>query len=361
MSALRINNKLELSPLNNSLKKTGFARWRHLFNAKNSFSGEGGSFFIELYLVNPSLSPDEVIWSDPHAIPAFKDESQLFMPEEVVSPHSYVAIRVGMPGLGGKVIQNFLPARSLCISKNLLDVANGAFHLEGNLLSGVAEDGNEYASWQLKIEKLCQFAPGKMQKDMYWGVPAVRCFISGELQFCGETYIVEPGTSFGYVDKLWGEDYPYPFFHLSCSHISSIITGKPLVNAAFAVQGIYRDSFALFAEIDSVKFSRPRVKNKPNFDCVVMENKVHWTVSVPFRHHLIDIDVFCASDQMSVRSYTCPSNPKEELQVLGGSSGTGELRLYRKIKKKSLELIEHAILQDVRCEYGGREQAESDS
>ncbi|MBO7174758.1 MAG: hypothetical protein J6V57_03305 [Spirochaetaceae bacterium] len=361
MSALRINNKLELSPLNNSLKKTGFARWRYLFNAKNSFNGEGGSFFIELYLINPGLSPDEVIWSDPHAIPAFKDESQLFMPEEAVSPHSYVAIRVGMPGLGGKVIQNFLPASSLCISKNLLDVANGAFHLENEFLSGVAEDENKYASWQLKIEKLCQFAPRKMQKEMYWGVPAVRCFISGELQFCGETYIVEPGTSFGYVDKLWGKDYPYPFFHLSCSHISSIITGKPLVNAAFAVQGIYRDSFALFAEIDTVKLSRPRVKNKPNFGCVVMENKVHWTVSVPFHHHLVDIDVFCPSDEMSVRSYSCPSNPREELQVLGGSTGTGELRLYRKIKKKSLELIEHAILQDVRCEYGGREQADFNS
>lgn len=359
MSALRINNKLELSPLNNSLKKTGFARWRYLFNAKNSFSGEGESFFIELYLVNPALSPDKVIWSDPHAIPTFKDESQLFMPEEVVSPHSYVTIRVGMPGLGGKVIQNFLPASSLCISKNLLDVANGAFHLENGFLSGVAEDENKYASWQLKIEKLCQFTPGKMQKDMFWGVPAVRCFISGELQFCGETYIVEPGTSFGYVDKLWGKDYPYPFFHLSCSHISSIITGKPLVNAAFAVQGIYRDSFALFAEIDAVKLSRPRVKNNPNFGCVVMENKVHWTVSVPFHHHLIDIDVFCPSDEMSVRSYSCPSNPREELQVLGGSTGTGELRLYRKIKKKSLELIEHAILQDVRCEYGGRERAEN--
>ena len=359
MSALRISNKLELSPLNNSLKKTGFARWRYLFNAKNSFNGEGGSFFIELYLINPGLSPEEVIWSDPHAIPAFNDDSQLFLPEEAVSPHSYVAIRVGMPGLGGKVIQNFLPASSLCISKNLLDVANGAFHLENEFLSGVAEDENKYASWQLKIEKLCQFAPRKMQKEMYWGVPAVRCFISGELQFCGETYIVEPGTSFGYVDKLWGKDYPYPFFHLSCSHISSIITGKPLVNAAFAVQGIYRDSFALFAEIDTVKLSRPRVKNKPNFGCVVMENKVHWTVSVPFHHHLVDIDVFCPSDEMSVRSYSCPSNPREELQVLGGSTGTGELRLYRKIKKKRLELIEHAILQDVRCEYGGRHQSEN--
>ena len=359
MSTLRINNKLELSPLSNSLKKTGFTRWRYLFNARNSFSGEKASLFIELYLINPNLSPNEVIWSDPHEVPHFKDESQLYMPEEALSPHSYVAIRVGRYGLGGEVVQSFFPASSLCLSKSLLDVARGAFHLENEFLSGMAEDEEKYASWQLKIEKLCQFVPGKMQKDMYWGVPAVRCLISGELLLCGETYLVEPGTSFGYVDKLWGKDYPYPFFHLSCSHISSNITGKPLVNGAFAVQGVYRDSFALFTEIDTIKLCRPRVKNKSNFGCVVMDNKVHWTVSVPFHHHLIDIDIFCPTDEMSVRAYSCPSNPREELQVLGGSTGTGELRLYRKIKKKRLELIEHAILQDVRCEYGGRHQSEN--
>lgn len=361
MSVLRINNKLELSPLNNSLKKSGFVRWRYIFNAQNNFTGEKTAFFIELYLVNPSLSPDTVIWSDPHAIPTFKDESQLFMPEETLSPHSYVSIRVGQYGRTGNVIKSFIPASSLCLAKNFLDVADGAFRLEGDMLSGIMESEGKYVSWKLQIEKLCHFFPGKMQKDMYWGAPAIRSRFSGELHFCGELYSVEPGTSFGFVDKLWGKDYPYPFFHLSCSRISSIITGKPLVNGAFAVQGIYRDSFALFAEIDSIKLARARVNNKPNFGCVVMENKVHWTVSVPFHHHLIDIDVFCPTEEMSVRSYICPTNPREEMQVLGGSTGTGELRLYRKIKKKRLELIEHAILQDVRCEYGGREQADFNS
>lgn len=355
---MRANNKLELSPLRSSIKKSGFARWRYVFNGQSVLAGDRTSFFIELYVVNPALSPNEVVWSDPHAVPAFKDESQLYIPEEAVSPHSYVAIRVGRYGLDGQIIQKLLPASCLSLSKNVLDVADGAFRLEGDTLSGQTGEDGRNVSWCLKIEKFRSFLPGKMQKDMYWGAPAIRAFFSGELSFCGESYHVEPGTSFGFVDKLWGKDYPYPFFHLSCSHISSVITGKPLVNASFAVQGIYSESFALFAEIDAIKLSRPRVKNKPNFGCVVLDNKLHWTVSVPFRRYLIDIDVFCSSDQMAVRSYTCPSNPMEELQVLGGSTGTGELRLYRRIKKKNLELIEHATLLDVRCEYGGREQAE---
>lgn len=359
MSALRIN-KLELSPLHKAIKKLGFVRWRYIFNAQNTFSGDRKSFFIELYVVNPYLSPDQVVWSDFHAVHEFKDESQLFMSEETPSPHSYVSIRVGQYGAEGGLVQKFFPANSLVISKTALDVADGAFHLEGNVLTGTFVDDGEAVSWKLQIEKICQFIPGKMQKDMYWGVPAVRGYFSGELDFCGESYRVEQGLSFGFIDKLWGKDYPYPFFHLSCSHISSIISGKPLPNAEFALQGIYSNSFAIFAEIDSIKFSRSRVKNKPNFNCVVMENKLHWTISVPFNHYLIDIDVFCPSDQMAVRSYTCPSNPMEELQVLGGASGTGELRLYRKIKKKRLELIEHATLLDVRCEYGGREGAEEE-
>lgn len=358
MSALHKANKLELSPLRSSVKKAGFARWRYVFNAKNSHTGEKAVFFIELYVVNPGLSPDEVVWSDLHAMPEAKDESQLFLPQESPAPHSYVLLRVGRYGLGGETLHSFFPSGSLSLSGKLLKVDEGAFQLEGDSLLGNARDGGKSASWQLKVERLANFLPGKMQKDMYWGAPAVRAMYSGDLRFCGESYTVSAGSSFGYIDKLWGKDHPYPFFHLSCSHLSSMITGKPLVNAAFAVQGIYSDSFALYSEVGGIKLSRPRVKNKPNFGCVAMDNKLHWTVSVPFRQYLIDIDVFCDSQDMSVRSYICPANPLEELQVLGGSTGTGELRLYRRIKRRNLELLEHASLQDVRCEYGGREQAE---
>lgn len=360
MSALHTNNKFELSSLQSSIKQSGFARWRYIFNAKNNFTGERSSFFIELYLVNPSLSPDEVIWSDPHEVPVFKDESQLYMSQETASPHSYVSIRIGKYGTKSEIVQSFFPARSFSLTNKVMEVSDGAFNLDGNQLTGSLNEKGNYVSWRLKIEKMFQFIPGKMQKHMYWGAPAVKAFFSGDLLFSGETYIVEPGISFGYIDKMWGNDYPYPFFHLSCSHMSSVISGKILGNSVFAVQGIYNNSFAMYAEIDGVKLLRSKVKNNSNFGCVVMDNKVHWTVSVPLRQYLIDIDVFCSTREMSVRSYTCPSNPLEELQVLGGSSGVGEMKLYRRIKKKNLELVESVTLQDVRCEYGGREQAESE-
>lgn len=353
---MHTNNKFELRSLQNSIKKSGFARWRYIFNAKNSFTGDRSSFFIELYIVNPSLSPDEVIWSDLHEVQDFKDESQLYMPQEVPSPHSYVSIRVGKYGMGGEIVQTFLPANTFSLSNKVLDVAGGAFRLEGTTLSGEMKEKGRYVSWNLSIEKMCPFIPGKMQKNMYWGAPSIKALFSGDLSFCGDLYSVEPGISFGFIDKLWGKDYPYPFFHLSCSHMSSIISGKILGASVFAVQGIYNNSFALYAEIDEIKLARQRVKNNPNFGCVVVDNKLHWTVSVPFRHYLIDIDVFCPTKEMSIRSYTCPTNPLEELQVLGGATGTGELKLYRRIKKKNLELMESVALHDVRCEYGGREQ-----
>lgn len=360
MSALHTNNKFELRSLQSSIKKSGFARWRYIFNAKNNFTGEKSAFFIELYLVNPSLSPNEVIWSDPQEVPVFKDESQLFIPQEETSPHSYVSVRIGKYGTRPEIIQSFLPAASFSLTNKTIEVSDGVFCLDGDKLTGTLSERGKYVSWRLKIEKIMQFVPGKMKKNMYWGSPAVKAFFSGDLLFSGETYIVEPGISFGYIDKLWGKDYPYPFFHLSCSHMSSIISGKILGSSVFAVQGIYKNSFAMYAEIDGVKLARSRVKNNPNFGCVVMDNKVHWTISVPLRQYLIDIDVFCSTREMSVRSYICPSNPKEELQVLGGASGVGEMKLYRRIKKKNLELVESVSLQDVRCEYGGREQSDNE-
>lgn len=358
MSALHASYKLELSPLRNSIKKSGFVRWRYVFNAQNRDTGEKASFFIELYIINPSLSPDEVVWTDLHAIPEFKDESQLFLPQEEPSLHSYVSLRVGKYGFGEEVVQKFLPSSSFTLNSKSMDIAEGIFHLGGDDLSGTMREDGKNASWRLKVERLCHFFPGRMQKDMYWGSPAIRAMFSGEMRFCSETYEVVPGSSFGFVDKLWGKDYPYPFFHLSCSHLSSSITGKPLVKASFVVQGIYNNSFALYSEIGDIKLARPRVKNNPNFGCVAMDNKLHWTVSVAYRQYLLDIDVFCDSREMAIRSYICPSNAKSELQVLGGSSGTGELRLYRRIKKRNLELIEHATLHDVRCEFGGQDRAE---
>lgn len=358
MSTLHTNNKLELSSLQSSIRRSGFGRWRYVFNAQNSSTGENTTFFIELFVVNPDVSPNEVVWSDLHTVPVITDESQLYLPpQENQGHHSYVLLRVGRYGLEKKTVKSFFPSSSLVSSNNSLSLADGVFHLEGNTLCGNVVMEGKNTCWQLKMERLCSFLPrrfprGRVQKDKYWGAPAVRAQFSGEIHFDESSYIVSTGTSFGYIDKLWGKDYPYPFFHLSCSRLSSIISGKPMVNASFVVQGVYNKSFALYAEIDSIKLSRPRIKNKPNFDCAVLENRLHWTVSVPFRKFLIDIDVFCESNQMILNSYSCPSNSGEELQILSGATGTGEVRLYKCIKRNKLELIEHLAIQNVRCEYG---------
>ena len=57
---------------------------------------------------------------------------------------------------------------------------------------------------------------------------------------------------------------------------------------------------------------------------------------------------------MFVRDYESPAGGRKVLKLLGGGTGTGEIRLYKQIKK-NLELIEHATVTNAVCEFGNIE------
>ena len=80
-------------------------------------------------------------------------------------------------------------------------------------------------------------------------------------------------------------------------------------------------------------------------------------VSITNKKFVIDIDVFCPASQLFVRSWELPEGKRKILKVIGGGSGTGEVRLYKKIKK-NLELIEHAHVAMALCQFGKTEDPE---
>ena len=47
--------------LKGSLRKNGFDCWRYFFYAKNVITGKEESFFIELLIENPAVSPEEFV------------------------------------------------------------------------------------------------------------------------------------------------------------------------------------------------------------------------------------------------------------------------------------------------------------
>ena len=53
------NTSNERYMLKGSLRKNGFDRWRLVTSGRDAENGEERVFFIEFYVVNPLLSPDE--------------------------------------------------------------------------------------------------------------------------------------------------------------------------------------------------------------------------------------------------------------------------------------------------------------
>ncbi|MBO5237066.1 MAG: hypothetical protein J6B32_08180 [Spirochaetaceae bacterium] len=361
MSAALNNISLDLHKLSGLLRKCGFERWRHCFCGSHAYTGEKVFFLVELFLINPGLSPSVIQCSKPEPLVGSLDTSELLMTFEPPASHSYVLVRVAAYGSTPRVFTAIYPCKDFIATKKEIQIKDGAFFLDGKTLKGSFID--QYCiSWKLNVSRQSSFSTRSPDKGMFWNSSGTRAVFSGEISIQNESYIVSPGASYGYIDKMWGKKLPCPFFHLSCSHMRSSITGMVLANSSFAIQGMYSDSFSVFSEIATgdqvVRISQKKASGKPFFDCVASEDTLHWIVSSTYKGYLLDIDVFCKTSDMFVRTYPLPSDSMSELQVLGGTAGTGELRLYNRIGK-NIEQIEQVQLEDVICEYGGLENLAS--
>ena len=61
MAASRKTSGLEQYLLRGKLRVEGFERWRYSFCGVSRFTGSEKRFFIEMYLVNPSVSPNVAV------------------------------------------------------------------------------------------------------------------------------------------------------------------------------------------------------------------------------------------------------------------------------------------------------------
>ncbi len=368
------------------LKKNGFDRWRLVTNGVSTETGEDVAFFIELYIVNPMLSPSECVLgfkdrigktdADLQAALAGSASEKALLTQNFVHP-SFVMVKVGKLAKGGKQINAYFPAKALKTDSdnNVVKVGtsegNTCTITDSGMVGSVSVSRDDLIEtpelmcnpgtmvWNLHYTLEENFFPNYRSKTINWSCFGARTSVNGVITFDGETYSVSKNCSYGYFDKNWGRGFSNPFLHLSSSNLTSNISGKKLLQSCFAVQGEFNKKQSVLVSFEGKKLEFHAGgfrKYDVVYECTQMPEdddgiKLHWSVSMNDRKYYIDIDVFCKTDVMCVRDYEAPEGGRKVLKVIGGGSGIGELKLYRRVKR-SLELIEDVHIANCLCEYG---------
>jgi hypothetical protein len=386
MAGSKKNQRFDQYLLRGKLRHEGFEKWRYDFCAVHKDTGVEKKFFIEMYLVNPAISPKVAVIAQKSRLAFSENDLQYALagtmatknaePEVVVRP-SYVLIKAGMFGENGKQINNFLPSAQLSYSKD-----SGVFKVGDCSFSSYSLTGSVYVSeddlrekpelscnagamdWELTFKRDISCGLMGFKQDTVWVPTGAKTSFSGTIHIDGEEFIAYPQNSFGYSDKKWGIHLNDPYFHLSSSKLTSIITGKSMTNSCLVIDGEYNGKIQAFLNVDGHNFriARPSLfKCFSEFhECTQMPTdedgeKLHWSLSIHKGKYVIDIDVFCRAEEMFVRDYEIPQGRRTLIKVLGGGTGKGEVRIYKKIHK-NLELLEHANIYDVSCDFGQKEE-----
>ncbi len=390
MSARKPANKNILYKLKRTSSRCGFDSWRYYFNGVSPQNGEQVCFFIELLIENPAVAADEIKLFQKHNTRLAPEDLQNALTGSLSQPDSssqtdsipsFAAVRVGIFGKKSKQINRFFPASEFKSQKKIFSIQlGGCVFTENELYGSIAftkEDLREHPEfmsdvgrmeWNLHYETQHEFSEcyGNKKEDTHYIPTGVTSKFSGRVLFDGSEYVVSPEMCFGYSDKNWGKSFPVPFFHLNCSQLSSVFTGKIMQDSGFAVQGNYNGKLCVMCIFEKQFYSFGIKKQFKKYEftsnCIqVPENdgepELHWTASFHNKKYVLDVDVYCASSGMLVRDYEIPEGKRKVLKILTGGKGSGEIRLYKK-QKRSLEILEHANLENVVCEYGQIEDIE---
>jgi hypothetical protein len=385
MANSKISKRFDQYILRGKLRQEGFERWRYVFSAVSKITGHERKFFIELYIVNPAISPKVAVISQKSRLAISEADLQYALAgsdsaahanDEIDVKPSYVLVKAGIFGEGGKQINKFYSSAQLSYVKStgnfkVGDCIFGSKELLGSVLVTAQElrvrpellCNVGSMDWDLKFERTIENQPLYNRKNILWIPIGAKALFSGSVHFDNQEYVVVPKTSNGYIDKAWGGQLNSPYFHISSSKLMSIISGRQLLNSCFVLEGEFDGKLCAIIDFDGEKYI---IQNKKIFkkdaiihDCSrIVDNaegeKVHWSVSIHNGKFVIDIDVYCKEKELFVRDYEIPQGKRSLLKVLGGI-GNGEIRVYKKVRK-NLELLEHANINDAVCEFGQTEE-----
>jgi hypothetical protein len=356
-------------------KKQGLSWWRHIFTGAHCDDGTTRAFFIEYIAVNPALSPQQVIAnkrdeSFDDAVPVKMRRHEKTAANKTTSePPSYILVRAGFFGTEGIIFEDFSPVLELSYKKTESTLMFKECSLGKSVISGSIEQNSviyslfsdstrkDTFSWNLAFQDDTLLNARLRYTVFNWFCTSSKSLVNGTVQINKEIYRVSDEPAFGYTDKAHGKDVPENWFHASGVDLQSRITNKKLDASCFIVQGFSENKISVFITIESFRMTFKPSKlhgARQTSGCVQNEDKIHWTVSMQNNRYMLDIDIFCLIAEMKLLNYDSPAGDGVILSLLSGASGSGEIRLYKRLRK-GLELIEHANIENVHCEYGGKD------
>ena len=361
--------------LKGPLAKRGYDWWWHSLTAENVVTGESKAFYIEFFTCNPALAKDQpvIVWNRPEA-------------QKRGERPSYLMVNVGTWGREKAQLHRFFAWKDVRLSAVLPyeitagDCQCSETHTRGSV-SITAEEAAAHPewmcdagsmSWNLDIKKDVSFhvgyGAGKFFRDlnafeMFWHAEGMKTQFSGEIVFNGVRYRVRPETCYGYADKNWGGDFTSPWVWLSSNNLRSLKTGKQLMNSSFEIGGGRPKVFGVALERKLLgqfwyegrnyefNFSKFWTGSGTEFDCWETEDEIHWHVVQTTLTAKLDSQIVCRKADMLLINYEAPNGTKRHNRLWNGGTGTGVLKLYRRVGKKEI-LIDEIEAANIGCEFG---------
>ncbi len=98
-------------------------------------------------------------------------------------------------------------------------------------------------------------------------------------------------------------------------------------------------------------FSKFWTGSGTKFDCWETEDEIHWHVVQTTLTAKLDSQIVCKKADMLLINYEAPNGTKRHNRLWNGGTGTGVLKLYRRVGKKEI-LIDEIEAANIGCEYG---------
>lgn len=361
-----------LPVLDKHYSRHGYEWWWHVFTGFNKESGEEKTFFVEYMLLNPGLYHDKVVLGQ-------RADNLMYS----VRP-SYVMIKAGAWGEGSKQIHNFYPQKEVVSKRSRLDFQVGSCILTEDRISGSVSVDKEEAVrypecmsdsgvmvWNLSVDKKIAYSAGFRSSRLFkifnffesnWHVQGANAEYFGTVTYNGQQYEVIPQKSFGYADKRWGRHFPKLMLWLSACDLTSMFTGQRLSNACFLVNGttsrlgikkgcmlqIFLKLQQNAYEFNSKGLFRRAKITHSFFD----EGEIaHWVISAENKNYLLDVSVYCNKTELIRLLHESPSGKIDHPNMFSGGRGYGELKLFKKLNNKGLEVLENVTIGHATCGY----------
>ncbi len=354
--------------------KKGYDWWWHSLTAKNAKTGEERPFFIEFFTCNPALGGSEPVFGQ---LPANKATGKR---------PSYLMVKAGCWGPEHCQLHRFFSWDSVSIhgaapySVQAADCFASDTQLRGSITI-TPEDAAAHPewmcdagtiSWDLTAEKDIAFNVGYGASrplrtikafEMYWHAEGMKTRYAGTITMNGETFTVEPESSFGYADKNWGRGFTSPWVWLSSCDLTSTRTGKRLEHSVFDIGGgrpkVYfvplnrklLSAFHYEGEDFEFNFSKFWTLTRTEFSCEETTDEIIWHVRQETTKAIMETDIRCDKADMLWVNYEAPDGSKRHNRLWNGGNGHGTVKLWRKTKRGP-ELVDEVIAGHVGCEYG---------